>query len=567
MFSIHKIIPLQFILSVFIFTNIEAQDRLSGEPFATRSEVIAKNGMVATNHPLASQVALDILKQGGSAVDAAIAANAFLGFADPAMNGLGGDLFAMIWSADDQQLYGLNAAGKSPAELTLDYFHDHNITRIPAAGPLPVTVPGVVDGWFEMHERFGSLDFSLLLAPTIEYARQGIAVHAEVADLMAYLDRDLIRHYSLPAEFEWEDLPEFSRVFRPVGRFPEKGELFRNPDLANTLEIIAGQGRDAFYRGEITENIISHLREIGGFLTHDDFAAHSSEWVDPVSINYRGVDVWQLPPMTQGLAVLQILNILEGYDLSDHGFGSAKHIHYFTEAKKLAYADLRTHIADPDYYQAPLNQLLSKDYATDRRQLIRDDWVQDYGPGIEAESHTIYLTVADGDGNMVSLIQSNSWLFGSLVVPPGLGFPLQNRGTGFSLNPGHVNVYEPGKRPFHTIIPAFITKEDKPYVSFGLTGGDMQPQGHAQIVMNLIDFGMNIQEASDAPRIRHSGSGTGITELESGFDYTTIRDLMKMGHQVQYGFERFGGFQGILFDGTFFFGASDSRKDGQASGF
>jgi len=535
--------------------------------FATRSEVIARNGMAATNHPLASQIAIDILKQGGSAADAAIAANAFLGFADPAMNGPGGDMFVIVWSADDQKLYGLNASGKSPVSLTLEELREQEITGIPASGPLPLTVPGVVDGWFEMHERFGNLEFETLLKPAIDYAREGIAVHAEIADLMDYLDRDLIRHYSLPDDFEWEDLSYFSELYRPDGRFPEKGDLYRNPDLANTFEKIAGAGRDVFYKGDIAEAIVEHVQEIGGYLTMEDFASHRSLWVDPLSVSYRGVEVWQLPPVTQGMSVLQMLNILEGYDLAAYGFGSSEHVHYFTEAKKMAYADLSEYYGDPEFNELPIEELLSKEYAENRRSEIRDNWAQSYGPGLEPESHTIYLTTADKHGNMVSLIQSNSWLFGSLEAPPGLGFTLQNRGTGFTLNEGHVNTYAPGKRPFHTIIPAFVTKDDKPYISFGLTGGGMQPQGHVQIVMNVVDFGMNLQEAGDAPRIRHMGSGTGSIAMESGFDYLTIRSLMKKGHTVQYGFESFGGFQGILFDGTFYYGASESRKDGQAAGY
>ncbi len=558
------------VCSLLLISNLNARDRLSGEPFTTRSEVITKNGMAATNHPLASQIAVDILKQGGSAVDAAIAANAFLGFADPAMNGPGGDLFAIIWSADDQKLHGLNASGKSPKNLEYENIIEiieREKGHIPASSPLAVTVPGVVDGWFEMHERFGKLEFNHLLEPTIGYARQGIAVHAEIADLMDYLDRDLIRHYGLPDNFTWNDLSCFSELYRPEGRFPEKGDHFKNPDLANTLEMIAEEGRDVFYRGRIADIIVEHIRNAGGYLALEDFAEHSSLWVDPISVNYRGVDVWQLPPVTQGMSVLQILNILEGYELSEYGFGSPEHIHYFTEAKKLVYADRSEYYGDPEFSDLPIEELLSKEYAAERRSQIRDDWRQSYGPGLEPENHTIYLTTADKNGNMVSLIQSNSWLFGSLIVPPGLGFPLQNRGSGFTLSEGHVNTFAPGKRPFHTIIPAFATKDGEPYISFGLTGGGMQPQGHVQIILNMIDFGMNLQEASDAPRIRHSGSGTGAVELESGFDYRTVRSLMKKGHQVQYGFERFGGFQGIMFDGTFYYGASESRKDGQAAGY
>ncbi len=554
-------------------SNVQAQDRLSGQPFATRSEVIAKNGMAATSHPLATQIAVDILKQGGSAVDAAIAANAFLGFADPAMNGVGGDLFAIVWSAKDQKLWGLNASGQSPEKLDLSYFTSRQMKRIPAAGPLSVTVPGCVDGWFALHEKFGKLDFEKLLTPTIHYAREGIGITEEVAEMMNYLERDLIRTYGLPENFQWDSLAEFSKLYRKNGRFPHKGELFTNPELAQTLEKIALKGKKAFYEGEIAAAIVKHVQQQGGFLSLEDFAGHTSTWIEPVSTNYRGYDVWELPPNAQGVSVLQMLNILEGYDFSTIDFGSKEHIHYFTEAKKLVYADLNAYYGDPDFSKIPLQELLSKEYATQRRAEIKDQWAQNFGPGLESENHTIYLAVADSEGNMVSLIQSNSWLFGSLEVPPGLGFVLQNRGTGFTLEEGHINSYAAGKRPFHTIIPAFVTKDGKPYMSFGVTGGGMQPQGHVQILMNHIDFRMNPQEAGDAPRIRHeyfgaaSPTNTGAIQLEAGFDYETIRGLMKMGHQVMYGFERYGGYQAILFDGTFFYGASESRKDGQAAGY
>lgn len=562
-----RLLSILFLLIYFIHPELFAQDRLSGELFATRSEVIAKNGMAATNHPIASQIAIEILKNGGSAADAAIAANAFLGFADPAMNGLGGDMFAIVWSAEDEMLYGLNASGKSPANMTIEHFRERNLNSIPASNPMAVTVPGVVDGWFELHNKFGTLPFEHLLEPTIQYAKEGVAITAETAELMDFLERDLIHGYSLPDDFEWGDLEYFSSLYRPNGRFPHKGELFKNEDLANSLQRVADIGRDAFYDGEIGEAIVNHLQELGGFMTMDDLRNHSSKWVDPVSVNYRGYDVWEIPPNAQGMSVLQMLNILEGYDLSGYGFGSVEHVHYFTEAKKLAYADMRKYYGDPEFSDLPIDELLSKEYAAERRMEIRDDWVQSYGPGLESDNHTIYLTVADKEGNMVSLIQSNSWLFGSLIAPPGLGFSLQNRGTGFTLEDGHVNTYEPGKRPFHTIIPAFITKDGEPYVSFGLTGGDMQPQGHVQIVLNLIDFEMNIQEAGDAPRIRHYGASEGSVALETGYSYETVRQLMRMGHTVQYGFESFGGFQGIFFDGTFYYGGSESRKDGQAAGY
>ncbi len=560
--------PFLLLLFLLYLAPLPAQDRLSGQHFATRSEVLARNGMAATNHPLATQIALDILKKGGSAVDAAIAANAFLGFADPAMNGLGGDLFAIVWNAAEKKLYGINGSGKSPRSLSPDYFTARNMNRIPAAGPLPVTVPGCVDAWFELHGKFGKLPVEQLLQPAITYAREGIPVTQEIADMMAYLERNLLPSYAPNGEISFEDFPEFCKVYRKDGRFPVKGAVYANPDLARSLEKIARGGRDAFYKGDIAAAIAKYIRDNGGFLSEEDLAAHRSEWTDPVSTNYRGYDVWELPPNGQGIAVLQMLNILEGYDMAGYGFGSAAHIHYFAEAKKLAYADRARYYADPAFNELPVETLISKDYAARRRQLINGTMKGQYGPGLEDGNHTIYLTVADKAGNMVSLIQSNSWLFGSLMVPPGLGFALQNRGTGFTLEAGHANTYAPGKRPFHTIIPAFITHNGKPYASFGLTGGDMQPQGHVQIVMNLIDFGMNLQEAGDAPRIRHEYlGGAEVISAESGFGYEVIRELMKMGHTVAFGFERFGGYQAIMLKDGVYYGASESRKDGQAGGY
>ena len=543
------------------------QDRLSGKNFATRSEVIARNGMAATNHPLATQIALAILKKGGTAVDAAIAANAFLGFADPAMNGIGGDLYAIVWDAREEKLFGLNASGRSSQNLPLAYFNQKGLKSIPAAGPLPVTVPGCVDGWFSLHGRFGRLPFDQLLAPAIQYATEGIGVTQETADMMVYFER-LLPSYDHSGKTNLDNFPEFQKVYRSGGRFPEKGDLYKNPELAGTLKKIAEGGRDVFYKGEIGEQIIKSIQGAGGFLTMSDLSNHASAWVDPVSTGYRGFDVWELPPNSQGMTVLQMLNILEGYDLAGYGFGSVEHIHLFSETKKLVYADRAAYYGDYDFAAHLVDTLLSKNYAHRRKDLIDIHKATNFGPGLEEENHTIYLTCADRDGNMVSLIQSNSWLFGSLLVPEGLGFCLQNRGTGFNFTPGHINEYAPGKRPFHTIIPAFVTKDGKPYISFGLTGGDMQPQGHVQIILNIVDFGMNLQEAGDAPRIRQSYMNReGFIQLESGFDYEVIRELMKMGHQVSYGFEKYGGYQAILYDGNFYYGASESRKDGQAGGY
>ena len=556
-----------FIL-IFIGGISMAADRITGKPFATRSEVIARHGMAATSQPLATQAALDILKAGGNAVDAAIAANAVLGLVEPVSNGIGGDLFAIVWDAETQKLYGLNASGRSPKSLTLQWYKDHGYTSIPALGPLPVSVPGCVDGWFELHGKFGKLSMDKILAPAIDYAREGFPVS------------ELIAWYWQHSINSRKKYPNFLDTFTINEQAPQKGEIFRNPGLAATLQTIASEGRDAFYKGKIAHIIANYMQQNGGFLAYEDLAAHHSEWVNPVSTRYRGYDVWELPPNGQGIAALQMLNILEGYDIASFGFGSKEHIHYFVEAKKLAYEDRAKFYADPAFNKIPLDWLVSKEYADERRNLIdARRAARSYEPGNPPQNgDTVYLTVADRDGNMVSLIQSNYMGMGSGMTPPGLGFCLQNRGNLFTLKEGHFNSYAPGKRPFHTIIPAFITKDGKPWISFGVMGGAMQPQGHVQIIMNLIDFGMNLQEAGDAPRIRHIGSsqptgekmtGGGSVNLESGFDYETVRELEKMGHRVEFTVGGYGGYQAIMFDGKnkVYYGASESRKDGQAAGY
>jgi len=544
-----------------------AQDRITGHNFTTRSEVIAQNGMAATSHPLATQVAVDILKMGGTAVDAAIAANAVLGLMEPTGCGVGGDLFAIVWDAKTQKLYGLNASGRSPKSLTLDYFRGKGIERIPSFGPLPVTVPGAVDGWFELHSKFGKLPMVTILNPAINYAREGFPVTELIA---FYLERSVrvLGKY-----------PNFKETYLPNGKMPAKGDIFKNPDLANTYEIIANEGRDAFYKGEIAQAIASYIKEQGGFLSYEDFESHKSEWVEPVSTNYRGYDIWELPPNGQGIAALQILNILEGFDIASMGFGSEQYLHHFVEAKKLAFEDRAHYYADPQTEKVPVEKLISKEYAAERRKLINPEKAaRRIEPGNMDTPSTIYLTVADKEGNMVSLIQSNYRGMGSGMTPYGLGFVLQDRGEAFNLEEGFLNTYAPGKRPFHTIIPAFITKDGKPYVSFGVMGGAMQPQGHAQIVINLIDFGMNLQEAGDAPRIQHDGSSEptgeimtngGIVLLESGFSWEVIRELMKKGHKVQWDLGSYGGYQAIMWDENngVYYGASESRKDGQAAGW
>ena len=563
-FMKHRILLPLLLLFPFV---LSAQDRITGQTFSTRSEVIAKNGMAATSHPLATQVALDILKQGGNAVDAAIAANASLGLMEPTGNGIGGDLFAIIWDAKTKKLYGLNASGRSPKALTLAYFKEKGIDKIPAHGPLPVSVPGAVDGWFEMHQRFGKMPMRKVLQPAISYAREGFPM----TELIGY-------YWDLSAQ-RFKDLPNFADVYMPGGKAPAKGDIFRNPALANTLEKIAKGGRDAFYKGDIARTMASFIQQQGGFLAYEDMASHISEWVDPVSVNYRGYDVWELPPNSQGIAALQMLQILEGYDFSKIDFASPEHVHLFTEAKKLAFEDRAKYYADPAFTAVPVQQLISDSYADQRRKLINPNRAaKSYEPGELRAKETIYLTVADKEGNMVSLIQSNYRGMGSGMVPPGLGFMLQDRGELFSLEEGHANVFAPGKRPFQTIIPAFITKDGKPWISFGLMGGAMQPQGHVQIVMNLIDFGMNLQEAGDAPRIQHEGSSEptgekmtdgGTIYLESAFPYDTIRKLVQMGHKVSFDVGGYGGYQAIMFDPEqkVYYGASESRKDGQAAGY
>lgn len=547
-----------------------SQDRITGHDFATRSEVIARHGMAATSQPLATQVALDILKKGGSAIDAAIAANATLGLMEPTGNGLGGDLFAIVWINSEQKLYGLNASGRSPKSLTLEKLKEELGERdtIPSLGPLPVSVPGCVDGWFELHGKFGKLPMTDVLSPAIKYAREGFPV----SELIAYYwnrSRFLGRY------------PGFKETFLPNGEAPKKGEIFKNPYLANTLEKIANGGRDEFYQGDIARTIGDFMKRHGGYLAYEDLASHKSEWVEPVSVDYRGYQLWELPPNGQGIAALQILGVLKGYDLKSMGFGSADHIHYFVEAKKLAFEDRARFYADPDFNQLPVAELISDEYSATRRQLIRARRAaRKYDAGNPALEHgdTIYLTVADQDRNMVSLIQSNYRGMGSGMCPDGLGFCLQDRGELFDLTPGRFNTYEPGKRPFHTIIPAFLTKDGKPFMSFGVMGGATQPQGHAQIVINVVDFGMNIQEAGDAPRILHSGSSQptgermtdgGTLTLETGFEYEVIRELLGRGHQIGYNVGSYGGYQGIMYDAKndVYYGASESRKDGQAAGY
>ncbi len=553
---------------VLCLSSANAVDRVVGEPFAKRSAVLATNAMAATSQPLATQAALDVMQAGGNAIDAAIAANAVLGLVEPTGNGIGGDLYAIIWDAKTEKLYGLNASGKSPKSLSREWFIENGHTSIPRRGPLPVSVPGAVDGWFEMHERFGEMPMPEVLKPAIDYANEGFPVTQYIAGLWSVY---------VPILGPW---PGFLEQMTINGQSPKEGEIWKNPNLGNTLTKIAEGGRDAFYKGEIARTISDYMQENGGFLDYEDLASHSSKWVDPVSTNYRGYDVWELPPNSQGIAALQLLNLLEPYDLKSMGRQSADFVHLFTEAKKIVFEDRAKFYADSDFNKIPVEELISKKYAKQRGKLINmqraAQQVEAGDPKLE-KGDTIYLTTADAEGNMVSLIQSNYRGMGSGMTPPGLGFILQNRGELFSLEEGHFNSFEPGKRPFQTIIPAFVTKDGKPWMSFGLMGGAMQPQGHVQIIVNMIDFGLGIQEAGDAPRIHHGGSSQptgevmtdgGVLNLESEFPYTTVRELMRRGHTVQFANGVYGGYQAIMrAPNGVYWGATESRKDGSAAGY
>jgi gamma-glutamyltranspeptidase/glutathione hydrolase len=573
--------------SAATYGQVSRGDRYSGAAWATRSPVIAQHGMAATEQPLASGLAIDILKKGGSAVDAAIAANAAIGLMQPVLNGIGGDLFAIVWDPKTKRVYGYNGSGRSAkgrdlAKLTAEVeaawkkAEKPCQAHIPHVGSLSITVPGTIDAWFALHERFGELPIGTDLAPAIGYATHGFPVTQLIAlywkGNMAAFEKD----NALIEEFD-----NARATYLIDGHTPEEGEIFRNPDLAHTLTLIAREGRDAFYQGPIAHSIDAYFKRIGGDLRYEDFASHQGEWVTPLAVNYRGYEVHELPPNGQGAAVLQMLQILKGYDLAKMGAGSADTLTALLEAKRLAYEDLAKWYADPAMVKAPIKGLLSDAYADERRNLI--DLARanpDFGPG-DPRLHngdTIYLTTADKDGMMVSLIQSNYRGMGSGLVADHLGFMFQNRGELYSLNPEHANIYAPGKRPFQTIIPGFVTKDDQPFLSFGLMGGDMQPQGHVQVLTDIIDFGMNVQEAGDAARWRHFGgaeptgepsTGVGTVEMESGFDLAVKSELEKRGYKIVPGTGGFGGYQAIMWDAKHrvYWGASEMRKDGEAIGY
>jgi gamma-glutamyltranspeptidase/glutathione hydrolase len=535
----------------------------------SRSVALAPHGMVATSHPLAVEIGLDVLKRGGNALDAALATNAAMGLMEPMSCGVGGDLFAIVWDAKAHKMYGLNASGRVPYRATRELFAERGLKEIPLIGPLSWSVPGCVDGWEILAKRFGARPLAELLEPSIRYAEEGFPV------------TPVIGSYWIRGEEKLSRDPDAARTFLQSGHAPRVGTLYRNPNLAHTYRTIAQGGRDAFYRGPIAKEIISYSDRVGGLFSERDFTDHTSTWMDPVSTNYRGYDVWELPPPGQGITTLQMLNILEGFDLQKMGPQSPDYWHLFIEAKKLAYEDRARFYADPDFAPSPTAELISKEYARKRAQQIdmahAQARPQPGTPKLEM-GDTIYLCTVDKDRNCVSLIQSNYLGFGSGMVPGNLGFALQNRGTLLALDPKHRNRLEAHKRPFHTIIPALVTKDGEPWFVFGVMGGDMQPQGHVQILCNMIDFGMNVQQAGELPRIEHLGSSTptgrsaqggGHVAIETAMPKAITDELSRRGHDVTFTQINSGGYQGILIDRAagVLQGGSEPRKDGLAAGY
>ena len=533
-----------------------------------RSAVHAMHGIIATSQPLAVQAGIDVLRRGGNAVDAAIAANAVLGVVEPMSCGIGGDLFAMVWEARTGKLFGLNASGRSPYRATLEEMRARGLSELPAAGALSWSVPGAVDGWEALRARFGSRPLAELLEPAIAIAEEGFPVSEVIAGMWQASEPDLAAH------------PDSARTYLPAGRAPRAGEIFRNPALAATYRELARGGRDAFYQGRIARELVAFSQASGGLLAPDDLADTSSSWVDPVGSDYRGVRVWELPPPGQGITTLQMLNLLESFELRSLGPRSADFWHLFVEAKKVAWADRARFIADPEKVRVPVDELISKTYAAERRMLIDPRRARTgLSPGDPLRGDTTYLAAVDGERNCVSLIQSIYQHFGSQMVAGKLGFALQNRGSQFSLDPAHPNRLEPHKRPFHTIIPAFVTRGGKPWLVFGVMGADMQPQGQAQVLVNLLDFGMNVQAAGEAPRIEHLGSptptgrpeveGGGMLAVEVGIPEAVFAELQRRGHAAAWVERNGGGYQGILIHPATgaLQGGSEPRSDGCAAGY
>jgi gamma-glutamyltranspeptidase/glutathione hydrolase len=568
--------------TAYPYRGVGMGDRIMGAPFAGRSTVWGTRGAVATAHPTATLIGLDTLRRGGSAIDAAIAVNAALGFLEPVANGIGGDAFCLMWDPKQNKVLGFNGSGASPRGLSLEAARGkaNASGSLPSYGAVTVNVPGTVDAWWQAHQRHGKLPWKDVFAPVIELCERGEVMPQLIA---YYLERNMAGFDRSAGIIEDND--NRKRVYAPDGRTPRVGEVFANPDLARTYRLIAEGGRDAFYEGPIAGAIESYFRRIGGWMTRADLAAHRTEWVEPLVSNYRGVDVWQLGPNTQGLSTLQILNVCERFDLKGLGFQSAASIHVQAEAKRLAFEDRARWFADDRFSQTPVERLVSKAYAAERAALIRMDRVMDRAmPGdAPTQGDTTYFSVADADGMMVSWIQSNYRGMGSGLVPDDgaggtLGFMFQDRGELFALTDGHPNVYAPGKRPFHTIIPGFATKDGQPWMAFGVMGGGMQPQGQAQIVINMVDYGLDPQEAGDAPRWQHEGSseptgqaaeGSGVLHLESGVPEATKQQLRAMGWTLGGPNGGFGGYQNVVRQvnarGPWTYGAaSEMRKDGLA---
>lgn len=558
-------------------------DRVSGPVWASRSPVVAPHGAAATAHPLATRVAVDILKEGGTAVDAAIAANAMLGLLEPTGNGIGGDVFAIVWDPRTKRLHGYNGSGRSPRGLDLETLRRVALEKgggaIPPFGAASVTVPGTVDGWYALHGRFGRLPMRRLLQPAIDYAENGAPIAQTISYYWGNNHRRLERAF---AEGQLEEIENARKTYWPNGVVPQAGTLFRNPDLARTLRALQTGGRRAFYEGHVARTTDAYMRRIGGWLRYEDFAAHKGEWVDPLCVDYRaGASLCELPPNTQGVSALQMLQMLRGYDMRALGFLSTDSLHVQIEAKRLAFADRAKYFADPAFSEADIPKLIDEQYADARRALIRMERAMDTpdaGPDILRRGDTTYFTTADRNGMMVSIIQSNYRGMGSGLVPDGLGFMLQDRGELFALTDGHANIYAPGKRPFHTIIPAFAMRNGLPWIAFGLMGGDVQPQGHVQIMLNIIDYDLDLQAAGDAARWRHGddaeptgapAQGKGKVFLESGVPPSTRDGLRARGHDVRPGDGSFGGYQAIMRDHErgVYVAATEMRKDGSADGY